>query len=141
MDQFRRLLDSPGLHVSYDVANSWLYNEWKGMHDAASIKLHVEGVFMGLAQQPCTKILSDHSDLLGYWEGAAPWVGPHYFDRLARQGIRYFAWVYAPGTFDRVAMERSCYHLNRPVVAIFNDLASAYDWLRRCPPQSLGVRK
>jgi hypothetical protein len=132
MEQLRCLLDTPGLRVSYDTVNQWLYNQWRGSHTEATIKEGAAGIYACLAHQPCAKILSDHSEVIGNWQGAAPWVGRQYFDRLARRGIRHFAWVYAPGYYDRVAMERSRFFSTHPVVAIFNDVASAYDWLRGC---------
>ena len=71
--------------------------------------------------------------MTGNWEGAAPWVGREFFDRLAQQGILYFAWVHSLGYHDRVAMEKALFFAARPVVATFGDVASAYDWLRGCP--------
>ncbi|MDJ0364107.1 hypothetical protein QMK33_03000 [Hymenobacter sp. H14-R3] len=135
------MLNSPGLRVSHDAPNGWLYSQWRGTHDAASIKMHAEGLAACLAAQPCSKILSDHSELTGTWHGVVPWVGGYYFDRLAALGVAHFAWVCAAGYPDRTAMERACFLLPRPVVAIFSDLASAYDWLRRCPGKAgqLGV--
>jgi hypothetical protein len=132
MEELRCLLNSPGLRVSYDVPNGWLYNQWRGTHDEASIKMHAAGIATCLAAQPCSKILSDHSELIGTWYGIAPWIGGHYFEHLATLGVTHFAWVYTAGYCDRVAMERACFLLACPVVAIFSDVASAYDWLQRC---------
>lgn len=136
MEELRCLLNSPGLRVSYDAPNGWLYNQWRGTHDAASIKMHADGIAACLAAQPCSKILSDHSELTGTWHGVAPWIGGYYFDRLAALGVAHFAWVCAADYHDRMAMERACFLLPRPVVAIFSEVASAYDWLQRCPSQA-----
>jgi hypothetical protein len=134
MEALHCLQDTIGLRVSYDSANAWLYNQWRGPHDEGSIKIGAHLIYDCLTQVPCSKILSDHSEVIGNWQGAAPWVGRHYFDNLAERGVTHFAWVYAPGYYDRVAMERSCFFLTRPVVAIFHDLAAAYYWLQRNPP-------
>lgn len=136
MEELRCLLNSPGLRVSYDVSNGWLYAQWRGTHDAASIKMHADGIVTCLAAQPCAKILSDYSELTSSWYGMAPWISGHYFDRLAALGVAYFAWVYTAGHYDRVALERACFLLSCPVVAIFSDVASAYDWLQRCPSKA-----
>lgn len=132
MEQLRGLLDTPGLRVSYDTVNKWLYNQWRGRHNEASIRDGAACVYACLARLPCTKVLSDHSEVVGDWQGAAPWVGQQYLDRLAARGIRHFAWVHAPSYYDRVAMERSRFFSKRPVVAIFHDVAAAYDWLCGC---------
>jgi hypothetical protein len=135
MEELHCLVDLPGLRVSCDEANGWLYNQWLGEHDEASVKHYAANICACLAAWPCTKILSDHSGLVGNWQGASPWVGRDYFDRLAQQGILYFAWVYNLGYYDRVAMEKTLFYTTRPVVAIFGDVASAYDWLRSCPAE------
>ena len=131
----RVLVEATGLRVSYDADNDWLYTQVMGWHDQASIQLSANQVYSCLEHQPCTKILSDHSELLGNWNGAVPYLRPWYFERLAAKGVQHFAWVYAGGYYDRVTMERACYHLTRPSTAIFNDVASAYDWLRNAPLQ------
>jgi hypothetical protein len=137
MEELCCLVDLPGLRVSRDEVNGWLYNQWLGAHDEASVKYHAASICACLTARPCTKILSDHSGLLGNWQGASPWVGREFFDRLAQQGILYFAWVYNLGYYDRVAMEKTLFYTVRPVVATFGDVASAYDWLRSCPQSCL----
>lgn len=135
MEELRCLVDLPGLRVSSDEANGWLYNQWLGEHTEASVKHHGAIICACLNARPSTKILSDHTGLVGNWQGASPWMGREYFDRLAGQGILYFAWVYNEGYHDRVAMEQALYYTTRPIVAMFGEVASAYDWLRSCPPE------
>jgi hypothetical protein len=113
MEELRCLVDLPGLRVSRDEANGWLYNQWLGEHDEASVKYYAASICACLTARPCTKILSDHSGLVGNWQGASPWVGREYFDRLAQQGILYFAWVYNLGYYDRVAMEKTLFYTRR----------------------------
>ena len=135
MEELCCLVDLPGLRVSRDEANGWLYNQWLGEHDEASVKYHAAKICACLTARPCPKILSDHSGLAGNWQGASPWVGRGFFDRLAQQGVLYFAWVYNLGYYDRVAMEKTLFYTTRPIVALFGEVASAYDWLRSCPPE------
>jgi hypothetical protein len=133
MEELTCLLDTPGLRISSDEANNWLYNQWLGMHNEDSVKMYASHICACLRQRPFTKILSDHSGLVGNWQGAAPWIGQEYFVRLAAQGIAYFAWVYNEHYHDRLAMEQTLYYTTSPVVAIFDDVASAYEWLQHCP--------
>lgn len=135
MEGFRQLLDTPALRVSYDVANAWLYSELLGVHNVESVIQCSESIFKCLAVQPCTKMLCDHSQLRGNWQGISTSRGGQYFDHLAALGVQYYAWVYAPGYTDRLAMERSLFLTQRPMAALFDDVASAYDWLQRCPRQ------
>jgi len=133
MEILHCLLDTPGLRISYDAANHWLYNQWIGVYDEAAVRERVQDVFACLATQPCPRILSDHSQLTGNWLSASVWIGEHYFERLVKYGITHFAWVYSAAYPDRLAMEKTLSFTTHPVVAIFDDVASAYEWLRQCP--------
>lgn len=133
MKEMRCLLDSPGLRVSYDEANGWLYNQWLGPHDADSVRVHAAAICAHHLAWPCSKVLSDHSGLVGSWQHSVPWIGGEYLNTLAAQGVVYFAWVYNDGYRDRAEMEQALYYATRPVIAIFDDLASAYEWLQHCP--------
>jgi len=133
MEELRCLFDSPGLRITYDARNEWLYNQWRGQHDEASVQAGGLQVYACLAQQPCTKVLSDHSELHGDWLQGDVRLSRYYFNRLAALGVVRFAWVYGPDYRDRAAMERACCLLTRPVVAIFDEVASAYEWLQQRP--------
>jgi hypothetical protein len=137
MDNLRCLLRIPGLCIWYDEANRWLYNQWEGAHDAASFERGANAIMTCLAAQPCTKILSDHSQVRGKWQSLSKWTNPAGFNSLAELGVVYFAWVYSPFLTDRATMEHLFLYMTRPMVAIFSDVASAYDWLQNCP-SSLG---
>jgi hypothetical protein len=80
-----------------------------------------------------TRILSDHSGLVGSWQEEAPWMSRAYFDRLAAQGIRYFAFICHNGYYDRALLTHVLHDVKRPIVDMFDDVISAYEWLRRCP--------
>ena len=133
MEEMCCLFDSPGLRISYDAANGWLYNQWLGEHNGATVKEGAEAMFACLSRQPCTKILSDHSLLLGNWQEAAAWMGQQNFVRVAAQGITHVAWVHSPIYADRAAMERALFFTKMPWVVIFGDMLSAYNWLQYCP--------
>lgn len=139
MEELTCLLNTPGLRVLHDSANQWLYSQWLGQHDGESMQRHTELVCACLQTQPSPKILSDHSLLTGDWQQAAPGCR-HAFERMAAQGVAYFAWVYAPAYTDRLAMEKAMLHIARPAVAIFDDISSAYEWLRRMPNYPPEVR-
>jgi hypothetical protein len=101
MDELRCLLDTPYLRVSYDVDHEWLYSELLGVHSEESVIRCTESIFACLAKQPCTKMLCDHSQLLGDWQG--------------------------------ISARRALYFTTNPAVAIFSDVASAYQWLLQLP--------
>ncbi len=133
MEVLRCLLTTPALTVSYDATNNWLYNQWQGQHNKESVRVSAEHIFTCLATQPCIKMLSDHSLLLGNWQAAISSVVQQNFERLATHGVVYVAWVCSFEYDDRIAMERVVRHASQPVVGLFDDVASAYDWLLHCP--------
>lgn len=132
MEELRCLLATPALIVFYDTNNNWLYNQWQGTHDKESVRVAAEHIFACLAEQPCAKMLSDHSLLRGSWQAATATVVQQNFERLAAHGVLYVAWVCSFEYDDRVAMEQVARHISRPVVSLFDELASAYDWLLHC---------
>jgi hypothetical protein len=135
MEEFslRCLLDTPGLRLFYDKARGWLYNQWLGIHDEWSVQKGAGDICACLHAQSFTRILSDHSGLVGSWPGNSPWITRAYFDRLAAQNIAYFAFVCHDGYHDCALLKKMLHDIERPIVDIFDDVVSAYDWLRRCP--------
>jgi hypothetical protein len=83
MEHLHCLLDCPGLRVSSDQDNQWLYLEWRGVHDAASVQHHTALICACHRAWPCAKILSDHAALVGSWQHSVPWIGDPYLTSLA----------------------------------------------------------
>lgn len=133
MNELRCLLDCPGLRVSSDEVNQWLYLEWQGVHDAASVQQHTALICACHRVWPWRKILSDHSPLVGSWQHSVPWIGGEYLATLARQGVTYFAWVYNASYQDWASMQEARFYATAPAIALFADLASACQWLQRSP--------
>lgn len=125
------LYDTSPLTISYDAANSWLFVEWKGAHDAQSSRAGGELILQYLQQYPCRKMLNDNSQVTSDWELGARWVGSEYYQQLARQGIRHVAWVCPPYWPARKSMETAMRFVTSPTVLLFDDIAAAYTWLLR----------
>ncbi|RZJ95065.1 MAG: hypothetical protein EOO60_01500 [Hymenobacter sp.] len=133
METLQYLVVTPSLCVAYDTTNRWLYNQWLGMHDKESIRLGAEAIFACLAAHPCTKMLSDYSQLKGDWRPDVSAVVYRNFERLTEHGISYVAWVCSFEYADRMAMEQLLRELAQPTISLFDEVASAYDWLLQCP--------
>jgi hypothetical protein len=133
MKTLHYLVVTPTLCVAYDTTNQWLYSQWLGVHDRESVRLSAETIFSCLDKHPCIKMLSDHSMLQGDWQPAIPAVVQHNFERLAAHGVRYVAWVHSFEYSDLIAMERVVRNMAQPLVGLFDEVASAYDWLVHCP--------
>lgn len=133
MEDLHCLLATPGLEVYHDAVREWLYTRWLGQHTESSIRQGIGAVCTCMQGRAYTKVLSDHSGLVGEWPAESPWGMRTYFDYLAAQGVAYFAWVYNENRHNRATMQQTLVTVMRPAVAIFEDVASAYEWLRRCP--------
>jgi hypothetical protein len=129
MEALQALVVTPTLCVAYDPPNQWLYAQWRGVHDTESVRAGAEAIFACLATHPCPKLLSDHSQLQGDWRPAIAPVVQRNFARLAAHGVSYVAWVCSWEYTDRVAMEQLLRQLSQPSVNLFDELASAYEWL------------
>ncbi|KAA9327642.1 hypothetical protein F0P96_16835 [Hymenobacter busanensis] len=125
------LYDTPQLSISFDPSNDWLYVEWKGNHTAESARTGGELVLQYLRSHPCHKMLNDNSQVTSEWEKGARWVGTEYYQRLAQQQVRHVAWICPPNWGARKSMETAMLFITQPVVVLFDDLASAYFWLKR----------
>lgn len=124
------LYDTPALSIAYDDDNQWLYVEWKGPHNGASAVTGGDVVLGLLRRYPCQKMLNDNSQVTSDWEKGAAWVGGHYYEQLAQLGVRFVAWVYPPHWRARKSMDRAMQFVVRPMVVTFDDVATAYQWLR-----------
>jgi hypothetical protein len=61
--QLCSLLDTPGLLISYDLANQWQHVNWKGEHEAASSWATCALMLETMRAFPCPKILNDNSNI------------------------------------------------------------------------------
>lgn len=125
------LYSSPSLSISFDPDHEWLYVEWKGSHDAASARTGGELVLQYAQRYPCAKMLNDNSQVTSSWDSGARWVGDYYYRTLAETGMRFVAWVCPPHWSARKSMDTAMQFVTRPMVILFDDLASAYSWLIR----------
>ncbi|WP_143435087.1 hypothetical protein [Hymenobacter roseosalivarius] len=85
-----------------------------------------------LRRFPCQKLLNDSSGVTGDWKLAAKWIGEYFFPLLADAGLHYMAWVYSPNYFSRRAINLALSFVRQPVIVVvnFEEVASAYTWLR-----------
>ena len=124
------LLETPGLLISYDVANDWLYVSWLGDHDQESARACCEQIHAVFQQYPTSKVLNDNSNVLRAAASLTPW-GIQWLQQLYTLGLRYVAWVYAPDFPGREPSEMMIKYLDKPVIVAFDDVATAHDWLQR----------
>ena len=131
----RPFVDTPGLAIGYDVANQWLYVDWKGEHDPDSSWTACGLMLDTLRAIPCDKILNDNSNTTR----TTMQLSARSFEWLARMhaaGLRYLAWVTPRELGSWRTAEGVVLDIVAPTVCTFDDVASAYGWLQRqqAPP-------
>jgi hypothetical protein len=128
--QLELLVNQPELVISYDAANEWLYADWRGDHDGESSQAGCLLLLEALRRRPASKLLNDNSNITRQTMQLSEW-SLWWTQEMARAGMQYIAWVF-PRSFDhRPGTEQIVKFIRQPVIASFDDLASAYCWLQQ----------
>ncbi|HEX8505551.1 MAG TPA: hypothetical protein VF630_09295 [Hymenobacter sp.] len=123
------IIKTPAVSAYYDRANDWLYLDWSGvlsLHDVQNGCLAVAKCFL---ERSYTRILNDNSNVTHVAPDVANWLATAYLPHMTLAGIQHIAWVYAPDLDAQCYVEIALYTHAMPVVALFNDVASACTWL------------
>ena len=125
------LLVSETLEVHHDTENAWLYLDWKGPQSLAQAQADCQLVTGFIQQAGTQKILNDNSRMTHSSGELALWVANVYLPLTSRAGLEYVAWVSSPVLECRSDTDLMALALgHKPQVAIFDDVADAYSWLR-----------
>ena len=128
--QLEYILQTKGLIIGYDHDNQWLYVDWRGEHTRESSWAACQQMLEVMQQWHCEKILNDNSSITHQTaelsERSFGWL-----EQMRLAGLRYMAWVYPRNFPARKPSEESLQLIRRPLVATFDDVASACLWLRR----------
>ena len=124
------LLSSEVLDAHYDEEYAWLYLDWKGPQELELVQAACAQVLTLIQQTGARKILNDNTRITETsWE-LAKWVAYEYLPQAARTGLSYVAWVNSPLLSCRGHVNLMASFIDRrPQIAIFDELAAAYEWL------------
>ncbi len=126
------LLEEPHITISYDHLNEWLYADWHGDQDLASVQHGALEMLRLMQVQRCHKVLNDNTRVTSMWSEAAEWGGKEWFPAMTAAGLRYFAWVYSANLYSRLSTDLTLqFTVGNPVVATFDDLEIAKSWLKQ----------
>jgi len=127
------LADQAGVAISYDRDNDWIYADWYGVHTRETAQAVCLLLLAQLRAHATTRILNDNSRILhttvepGEW--SMWWLG-----EMRAAGLTALAWVYPPGFAARRSTDALLLSVAHPLIATFDDLASAFCWLRSQKP-------
>jgi hypothetical protein len=86
-----------------------------------------------LAHNKAQKVFNDNTHVLGNWSEAAEWTGKEWFPAMEEAGLRYFAWIFSPSAFSKLATEKSVdLKVGHVITQFFTDIAEADLWLEQC---------
>ena len=128
--QLRAIADTPGISIGYDVENQWLYVDWKGAHDSNSSWAACGLMLSSMQECPCSKILNDNSNIthtsMQLSARSLEWLA-----QMHAAGLHHLAWVMPPELNSRRITEDVVLNIAVPHVSTFDDVASAYVWLKQ----------
>lgn len=127
------LLEASHITIFYDHLDDWLLADWHGEQNLESVQHGALQMLRLLGQQRTRKVLNDNTLVTSMWSDAAEWGGRIWFPQMVEAGLEFFAWVYSPNTYSRLSTDLTLQHTPaaRPVVATFDELATAKAWLRQ----------
>lgn len=128
--QLEYLHEVPGLRVSYDHDNRWIYADWYGQHTAESSVVACQLLLEVLQSRPCAKILNDNTNIT-HSSAQITEDGRQWMRLMHEAGLHYFVWVKPTAAMDQQVAENALQSTGRPMVVTFADVASACSWLQR----------
>lgn len=131
-ESFRELcfLDET-IELEYNHLHHWLYANWKGNHNLASVRRGCEFILDLMAAKNCGKLLNDNRFALGSWDDATEWIVMDWVPRMEAQGLHATAWILSPSTMNRISSQKVLDQVQlRSQLQIFNNLYAARNWLQ-----------
>lgn len=133
--QLQALIDTPALFIGYDADNEWLYADWKGEFNQETARQTCMDMLEILRRWPAAKMLLDNSNVTRATMQFTSW-GVWWLAELQAAGLCFMAWVLPHDLLARQAAETTMQAIVHPRVGTFDDVASAYAWLRQQQPEA-----
>jgi hypothetical protein len=134
------IVDSPTLFIGHDVLNQCLYADWRGEYNQELSRTTCRMLLAVQRQRPCAKLLNDYSSMTRSTVQLTQW-GEQWLADMQDAGLRCIAWVLPNDPLVRQVTEDIVQAIDAPRVVAFQDVASAYSWLKQqkiasMPPSS-----
>ncbi len=119
------------ISITYNNEDKSLEVDWKGYQNFDSVKKGCLIMLDLLQKNDCTKVLNDNTHVLGNWSEAADWGGTVWFPAMQQAGLQFFAWIYSPSTFSKLAAHKSLdVMVGNITTQFFTDVEDAKVWLK-----------
>ncbi|KUG07704.1 hypothetical protein [Solirubrum puertoriconensis] len=119
------------LTLQYNETEDWIHAHWYGRQTLSTVMngglTHLEMI----RQQPCSKLLNDHRDLVGTFLEANDWIQQIWTPLIISAGLRSIGQVVAADVFGQYSNEDLQHRIgNQLDLFLFDNLAAAQAWLR-----------
>jgi len=119
--------------LSFDPAQGWLRATWTGYVRTEEALRGGQNYLQQTGPLHCLYLLNDNAGLHGPWFDTLAWLGRVWLPQAQRLGLRYVAHVVQADTHsDILTLRQLPTQLGELELQLFDDVASAEDWLRRC---------
>jgi hypothetical protein len=128
---FRRPDGHVFLTAERNRAEGWIHARWSGIQTLETVQQGGLAYVDMLHEEPCAKLLNDHSELVGRFTEANDWIAQVWTPLILQAGLRYFAHVLSPGIFGQLSIQDLHQRIEGVFeLRMFGDLEEAQNWLR-----------
>lgn len=132
--EFRRPDGRVYLVAERNREEGWIYARWSGVQTLGTVMEGGLAYVDMLREEPCAKLLNDHSELVGRFTEANEWVAQVWTPLIVQAGLRYFAHVLSPGIFGQLSIQDLHQRIGEQFeMKMFQDVEEAKNWLRSLP--------
>ncbi|AIZ63974.1 hypothetical protein PK28_10260 [Hymenobacter sp. DG25B] len=131
----KKLFNAAGrVHMTteYDTVNNWVYNNWIGPQDLASVMAGSEAGLKLLRKHSCSLLLNDNRHTVEHWDYAVEWVVAQWLPRALAAGLTHYAQVIRAESPTSLSADVLYRAISEQVeMRVFISLAEAQDWLQK----------
>ena len=124
------LQETSNVSIYYDHANQWLFLDWRGDITLALAQDSCLAVAQRFLATSHTRVINSNTGVTSMDHDVPAWLAREFLPYLRLAGIKHVAWVYSPNLRVKCYTDAALYTLDAPVVNLFDDVESAFTWLR-----------
>ncbi len=110
--------------------NLYIHAQWIGIQTLDTVMQGGSHYIKMLQEQPCSRLLNNHKELIGPWEVANDWIVSFWTPKVMELGLQYMSQVLAPGIYGKMSFHHLHQHIgDKFQIKMFEDVPPALDWL------------
>lgn len=119
------------VNIHYDQANDWLFVDWQGHLDLPAVALASLGLARIFLKRPYQRVLISHAQVSSIGWNVPAWLAHEALPYFPLAGVKKLAWMSGRSPRAQNVVQDIVHRLPNLPIAMFEDLESAVDWLRR----------